>query len=120
LICSNQLEQLLRSVVIQKSDRTKEEKFWIKPFNAYYPPLRDHNAMDKSPQDIDIWYKKIEMTGVEIKGLDPDMDVGRLKLKTGFMNQHFINELDKIGLQLISIRGTFGGKLMVLLEAKVP
>jgi hypothetical protein len=31
---------LLRSVVIQKSDRTKEEKFWIKPFNAYYPPIK--------------------------------------------------------------------------------
>ena len=75
--------------------------------------------MDKSPQDIDMWYKKIEMIGVEIKGLDQDIDAGRLKLKTRFMNQHFIDELDKIGLQLINITGTLGGKLMVLLEAKV-
>ena len=75
--------------------------------------------MDKSPQDIDMWYKKIEMIGVEIKGLDQDMDASRLRLKTRFMNQHFIDELDKIGLQLINITGTVGGKLMVLLEAKV-
>jgi hypothetical protein len=34
------------------------------------------------------------------------------------MNEHFINELDKIGLQLINIRGTFIGRLVVLLEAK--
>ena len=32
---------------------------------------------------------------------------GRLNLRTTFMNQHFINELDKIGLQLIKI--TAGG-----------
>ena len=35
------------------------------------------------------------------------------------MNQHFINELDKIGLQLINITGTYEGKLMVLLEVKI-
>lgn len=34
------------------------------------------------------------------------------------MNRHFINELDKIGLQLIHITGTYLGKLNVLLEAK--
>jgi hypothetical protein len=33
------------------------------------------------------------------------------------MNQHFINELGKLGLQLINITGTFEGKLIVLLEA---
>jgi hypothetical protein len=43
---------------------------------------------------------------------------GRFKLKTKLMNEHFINELDKIGLQLINIRGTFIGRLVVLLEAK--
>jgi hypothetical protein len=47
------------------------------------------------------------------------MDTGRFKLKTKLMNQHFINELDKIGLQLINITGTFDGKLMVLLEEKI-
>lgn len=47
------------------------------------------------------------------------MDTGRFKLKTKLMNQHFINELDKIGLQLINITGTFDGELMVLLEEKI-
>jgi hypothetical protein len=75
--------------------------------------------MDKSPQDIQMWHKKIEMIGVEIKSLEQDMDAGRIKLKTRFMNQHFINELDKIGLQLINITGTFGGRLVVLLETKI-
>jgi hypothetical protein len=75
--------------------------------------------MDKSQHDIDMWYKKIELIGIEIKSLDQDMDTGRFKLKTRFVNQHFINELDKIGLQLINITGTFDGKLMVLLEEKI-
>ena len=75
--------------------------------------------MDKSQQDIDMWYKKIELIGIEIKSLDQDMDTGRFKLKTRFVNQHFINELDKIGLQLINITGTFDGKLMVFLEGKI-
>ena len=75
--------------------------------------------MDKSQEDIDTWYKKIELIGIEIKSLDQDMDTGRFKLKTRFMNQHFINELDKIGLQLINITGTYEGKLMVLLERKI-
>jgi hypothetical protein len=74
--------------------------------------------MDISPQDIDTRYKKMEMIGIDIKSLDQDIDPDRLKLKTEFMNQHFINELDKIGLQLINITGTFEGKLIVLLEAK--
>ncbi len=74
--------------------------------------------MDKSQEDIDMWYKKIELIGIEIKSLDQDMDTGRFKLKTRFMNQHFINELDKIGLQLINITGTYEGKLIVILEGK--
>jgi hypothetical protein len=40
-------------------------------------------------------------------------------LKTKFINQHFINELDKGGLLLIGITGTFTGKLLVTLEPKV-
>ena len=75
--------------------------------------------MDKSQENIDVWYKKIELIGIEIKSLDEDMDTGRFKLKTRFMNQHFINELDKIGLQLINITGTYEGKLIVLLERKI-
>jgi len=74
--------------------------------------------MDKSQENIDVWYKKIELIGIEIKSLDEDMDTGRFKLKTRFMNQHFINELDKIGLLLINITGTYDGKLMVLLDGK--
>ena len=49
--------------------------------------------MDISTQDIHTWYKKMEMIGIDIKTLEQDIDPGRLKLKTKFMNQHFINEL---------------------------
>ena len=66
-----------------------------------------------------MWRKKIELIGIDIKNLDQDMDTNRFKLKTRIMNRHFINELDKIGLQLINMTGTFDGKLMVLLETKV-
>ncbi|MFZ0510043.1 MAG: hypothetical protein WAM14_00430 [Candidatus Nitrosopolaris sp.] len=75
--------------------------------------------MSKSQEEMHVWRKKIEMVGIDIKSLDQDMDTNRFKLKTRLMNQHFINELDKIGLQLIYMRGASNGKLMVLLEAKV-
>lgn len=76
---------------------------------------------DKPEQqrELDSWRKKIELIGIDIKSLDVETDTGRFKLKTKFMNQHFINELDKIGLQLINITGTFMGRLVILLEAKV-
>ena len=73
---------------------------------------------NKSEQELVRWRKKIEMIGINIKGLDQETETGRFKLKTNLMNEHFINELDKIGLQLINIRGTFIGRLVVLLEAK--
>jgi hypothetical protein len=46
------------------------------------------------------------------------LDSGRLELKTKFINQHFMNELDKIGLQLINIRGTWIARLILLLEKR--
>jgi hypothetical protein len=50
------------------------------------------------------------MIGIEIKDLNERTETGRLELKTKFINhQHFINELDGIGLQLINIRGTWIG-----------
>jgi hypothetical protein len=73
---------------------------------------------DKSDQQLTKWYKKIEMIGMDIKGLEKETETGRFKLKTNLMNAHFINELDKIGLQLINIRGTLLGRLVLLLEAK--
>ncbi|MGC2425960.1 MAG: hypothetical protein WA421_02910 [Nitrososphaeraceae archaeon] len=78
--------------------------------------------MDEKPQQgiADTWRKKIEMIGINIKDLELDDETEtRLKLKTNLINQHLINELDKIGLQLINIRATFNGKLVVLLEPKV-
>ena len=74
--------------------------------------------MSKSQEEMHVWRKKIELIGIDIKHLDQDMDTNRFKLKTRIMNRHFINELDKIGLQLINMTGTFDGKLMVLLETK--
>jgi hypothetical protein len=58
------------------------------------------------------------MIGIDIKGLDQEAETGRSKLKTNLMNSPFINELDKLGLQLINIRATFNGRLVVFLEAK--
>ncbi|MBV9176528.1 MAG: hypothetical protein JO327_10520 [Nitrososphaeraceae archaeon] len=78
--------------------------------------------MSEKPQEntTDTWRKKIEMIGIDIKDLESDDETeGRLKLKTNLINQHLINELDKIGLQLINIKATFNSKLVVLLEKKV-
>ena len=77
--------------------------------------------MSEKPEEktTDTWRKKIEMIGIDIKGLESDDETeGRLKLKTNLINQHLINELDKIGLQLINIKATFNSKLVVLLEKK--
>ena len=63
-------------------------------------------------------HKQMELIGIEVKGLDEKAETGRLELKTKFINQHFINELDKIGLQLINIRGTWFGRLVLLLEQR--
>jgi hypothetical protein len=78
--------------------------------------------MSEKPEEkiTDTWRKKIEMIGIDIKGLESDDETeGRLKLKTNLINQHLINELDKIGLQLINIKATFNSKLVVILEKKV-
>ena len=82
--------------------------------------IRDCSIMseNKSEQELVRWRKKIEMIGINIRGLDEETETGRFKLKTNLMNEHFINELNKIGLQLINIKGTFIGRLVVLLEAK--
>jgi hypothetical protein len=78
---------------------------------------------EKEPQDVELatWYKKIEIIGIDIKSIDRDNETRRLKLRTTFMNQHFINELDKIGLQLIKITAgrIFSRELVILLEPKV-
>ena len=73
---------------------------------------------DKSEQEIARWHKQIEMIGIDIRGLDREIETGRFKLKTKVMNAHFINELDKIGLQLINIKATLFGRLVVLLEVR--
>jgi hypothetical protein len=58
------------------------------------------------------------MIGIEIKDLNEQTETGRLELKTKFINQHFITQLDRIGLHLINIRGTWIGRLIVLLEPR--
>ena len=77
---------------------------------------------EQQQQDIELvtWRRKIEMIGIDIKSLDIENETRRLKLRTTFMNQHFINELDKIGLQLIkiSVGSIFTRGLLVLLDPK--
>ena len=66
----------------------------------------NEKSEDKQQQkDVELytWHKKIEIIGIDIKSLDRENETRRLKLRTTLMNQHFINELDKIGLQLIKI-----------------
>ena len=74
--------------------------------------------MEKPTAEISKLRKQIELIGIEIKGLDEKTETGRFELKTKFINQHFINELDKIGLQFINIRGTWIGGLVLLLERR--
>src|SRR5919198_268895 len=85
--------------------------------------MANNEKSEDKQQDLElaIWRKKIEMIGIDIKGLDKENQTGRLKLRTTFMNQHFIKELDKIGLQLIKITAgrIFTHGLVVLLEPKV-
>jgi hypothetical protein len=77
---------------------------------------------EEQHRDIELvtWYKKIEIIGIDIKSLDRENETGRLMLRTALMNQHFINELDKIGLQLIKITAgsMFTHGFIVLLEPK--
>jgi hypothetical protein len=75
-------------------------------------------SVEKSTPEFSELRKQIELIGIEIKGLDEKAESGRLELKTKFINQHFINELDKMGLQLINIRGTWIGTLVLLLEQR--
>jgi len=71
-------------------------------------------------EELATWRKKIEMIGIDLKGLDRENETKRFSLRTTLMNQHFINELDKIGLQLIKITAgsIFTRGLIVLLEPK--
>jgi hypothetical protein len=85
--------------------------------------MADNEKEEKEPQDVELitWYKKIEIIGIDIKSLHKENETRRLKLRTTFMNQHFINELDRIGLQLVKITAgrIFSHELVVLLEPKV-
>src|ERR687883_1773852 len=83
----------------------------------------DNEKAGKEQEDIELatWRKKIEIIGIDIKSLDRENETGRFKLRATLMNQHFINELDKIGQQLIKITAgrIFTHGLVVLLEPKV-
>src|SRR5918912_1264293 len=64
---------------------------------------KEEKEQQQDVQELATWRKKIEIIGIDIKSLDRENQTGRLMLRTTLMNQHFINELDKIGLQLIKI-----------------
>ena len=80
----------------------------------------EDNKQQQDVGELASWRKKIEMIGIDTKSLDRENETGRLLLRTTLMNQHFINELDKIGLQLIKITagGMFTRGFIVLLEPK--
>jgi hypothetical protein len=81
---------------------------------------KEEKEQQQKDLELATWRKKIEIIGIDIKSLDIENETGRLKLRTTFMNQHFINELDKIGVQLIKITAgsIFTRGLVVLLEPK--
>lgn len=82
----------------------------------------ERKEKEQQHKDVELatWCKKIEIIGIDIKSLDRESETGRLMLRTTFMNQHFINELDKIGLQLIKIiaGSIFTRGFIVFLEPK--
>ena len=82
--------------------------------------MADNEKPSEKDVELAAWRKKIEIIGIDIKNLDRESETGRLKLRTSLMNQHFINELDKLGLQLIKITAGrfFTHGLEVLLEPK--
>ena len=65
--------------------------------------MDNYEKPEKEQQDMELasWRKKIEIIGIDIKGLERENEAGRVKLRTAFMNQHFINELDKIAESLL-------------------
>ena len=81
---------------------------------------KEEKEQQQDVQELVTWRKKIEIIGIDIKSLERENQTGRLMLRTTLMNQHFINELDKIGLQLIKITAgrSFTRGLIVLLEQK--
>jgi hypothetical protein len=81
---------------------------------------RKEERQQQQGVELVTWRRKIEMIGFDIKSLDIENETGRLLLRATFMNQHFLNELDKIGLQLIKITAgnIFTRGLIVLLELK--
>jgi hypothetical protein len=103
--------------------KLKWKKYHIKQCDCAMDDNEKSERKEKEQhQDIELasWRKKIEIIGIDIKGLERESETGRLKLRIAFMNQHFINELDKIGLQLIKITsGTiFTRRFIVFLEPK--
>ena len=118
---------------IPKAQVKKLSKLKWKNLLPYYTKHNDSTMADNEKserkeekeeqhQDIELvtWYKKIEMIGIDTKSIDRENETGRLILRTTFMNQHFINELDKIGLRLIKISAgsIFTRGFIVLLEPK--
>ena len=77
-----------------------------------------NSTTEKSNVGFSKLRKQIELIGIEVKDLNEQAEPGRFQLKTKVINQHFINELDKIGLQLINIRATWIGRLIILLEQR--
>jgi hypothetical protein len=61
-----------------------------------------NTTTDKSNVGFSKLRTQIELIGIEVKDLNEQAEAGRFQLKTKVINQHFINELDKIGLQLIN------------------
>jgi len=89
----------------------------LRSWNKYDDNQNIKNAHKSSAESSKL-RKQIELLGIEIKDLNEQADTGRFELKTKFINQHFINELDKMGLQFINIRGTWLGRLIVVLEQR--
>ena len=82
-----------------------------------YDDNRNIKNANKSSAEFSKLRRQIELLGIEIKDLNEQADTGRFELKTKFINQH-LNELDKMGLQFINIRGTWLGRLIVVLEQR--
>ena len=77
----------------------------LRSWNKYDGNQNIKKSTDKSSAGFSKFRKQIELIGIEIKGLNEQAETGRFELKTKLINQHFINELDKIALRSSTLEG---------------
>jgi hypothetical protein len=66
----------------------------LRSWNKYDGNQNMKKSVERSMAEFSKLRKQIELLDIKVKGLDEQAETGRLELKTRFINQHFINELN--------------------------